>query len=139
MPLITPFTNAKPEQMFSKMNRVKMDFRNRLSREQCKSCLRISEEGCDIANYNPYNAIKIWYDGKVRGISLAKPHNYPNKQQWTECAIIDDITDIARYTLSDFWRQWFEWWRKLIFAKSDISLFPETCAIPCTHAGTHTS
>ena len=31
--LITPFTNAKLEQMFSRMNRVKMDFCNRLSKE----------------------------------------------------------------------------------------------------------
>ena len=81
LPLITPFTNAKPEEMFSRMNRVKTDFRNRLSREQCENCLRISEEGCDIANYNLYNVIKKWYNGKVHRISSAKPHKYPNKQQ----------------------------------------------------------
>ena len=31
-----------------------------------------------------------------------KPHKYPNKQQRTEGGTIDDIIDIARYTLSDF-------------------------------------
>ena len=56
--LITPFTNAKLERMFSRMNRLKTDFRNRLSRERLENCLRISEEGCDIADYNPDNAIK---------------------------------------------------------------------------------
>ena len=71
--LITPFTNAKFERMFSRMNRVKTDFRNRLSRERLENCLRISEEGCDIADYNPDNAIKKWYEGKVRRISSAKP------------------------------------------------------------------
>ena len=56
--LITPFTNAKLERMFSRMNRVKTGFRNRLSRERLENCLRISEEGCDIADYNSDNAIK---------------------------------------------------------------------------------
>ena len=79
------------------MNRVKTDFRNRLSRERLENCLRISKEGCDITDYNPDIAIK-----KVRRISSAKPHKYPNKRQRTEGATIDDITDIARYTLSDF-------------------------------------
>ena len=95
--LITPLTNAKLERMLSRTNRVKTDFRNRLSRERLENCLRISEEGCDITDYNPDIAIK-----KVRRISSAKPHKYPNKRQRTEGATIDDITDIARYTLSDF-------------------------------------
>ena len=56
--LITPFTNAKLERMFSRMNKVKTGFRNRLSRERLENCLRISEEGYDIADYNPDNAIK---------------------------------------------------------------------------------
>ena len=100
--LITPFINAKLQRMFSRMNRVKTDFRNRLSRERLENCLRISKEGCNIADYNPDNAIKKWYEGKVRRISSAKPHKYPNKRQRTEGATIDDIIDIARYTLSDF-------------------------------------
>ena len=100
--LITPFTNAKLERMFSRMNRVKTDFHNRLSREPLENCLRISEEGCDIADYNPDNTIKKWYEEKVHRISSAKPNKYPNKWQQTEGATIDDIIDVARYTLSDF-------------------------------------
>ena len=100
--LITPFTNAKLERMFSRMNRVKADFHNRLSRDRLENCLRISEEGCDIADYKSDNAIKKWYEGKVRRISSAKPHKYPHKRQLTEGATIDNIIDIARYTLSDF-------------------------------------
>ena len=46
--------------------------------------------------------IKKWYEGKVCRIPSAKPHKYPNKQQQTKGATIDDIIDIARYTLSDF-------------------------------------
>ena len=100
--LITPFTNTKLEQMFSTMNRVKTDFHNWLSRERLENCLRISEEGWDIADYNPDNTIKKWYKRKVRRISSAKPQKYPNKRQQTEGATIDAIIDIARYTLSDF-------------------------------------
>ena len=99
--LITPFTNAKLEQMFSTMNRVKTYFRNRC-RERLENCLRISEEGCDIADYNPDNMIKKWYKWKVRRISSAKPQKYSNKRQQTEGATIDAIIDIARYTLSGF-------------------------------------
>ena len=88
--------------MFNRMNRVKTDFRNQLSRERLENCPRISEEGCNMADYNPENMIKKWYKGEVQRISLAKPHNYPNKRQRTEGATIDDIIDIARYTLSDF-------------------------------------
>ena len=43
--LITPFTNTKLERMFSRMNWVKTDFRNRFSIERLENCLRISEEG----------------------------------------------------------------------------------------------
>ena len=100
--LITPFTDAKLERMFSRMNRVKINFHNRLSRERLENGLRISEEGCDIADYNPDKAIKKWYKGNVRKRSSAKPHKYPNKRQRTEGATIDDMIDIARYTLSDF-------------------------------------
>ena len=92
--LTTPFTNAKLEQMISRMIRVKTDFCNRLSRERPENCLRISGEACDIADYNPDNVITKWYKGKVC--------RYPNKLQQTESAIINDIIDIARYTLSDF-------------------------------------
>ena len=100
--LITPFTNAKLERMFSRMNRVKTDFRNRLSRERLENCLRISEEGCEIAGYDPDKAISKWYDGKVRRMASAKPHKYPKKRKRVEGAGNDDIIDIAKYTLSDF-------------------------------------
>ena len=41
--LIMPFTNAKLERMFSRMARVKTDYRNRLKRSKLDSCLRICE------------------------------------------------------------------------------------------------
>ena len=97
--LITLFTNAKLEWMLSRMNRVKTDFCDWLSREWLENCLRIREERCNIADYNPDNVIKKWYERKVHRMSSAKPHKYQNKQQQTEGATINDI---SRYTLSDF-------------------------------------
>ena len=94
--LITLFTTSKLERMFSRISKVKTDFHNRLSRERLEKCLRISKEGCDIANCNPGNATKKWYEGKVCRISSAKPHKYPNKRQQAEGATINDIIDIAK-------------------------------------------
>lgn len=100
--LITPFTNAKLERMFSRMNRVKTDFRNRLRRERLENCLRISEEGCAITEFNPDKSIERCYQNKVRRIANAKPYKYPNKRKRMEGSSSDNVIDIARYTLSDF-------------------------------------
>lgn len=97
--LITPFTNAKLERMFSRMNRVKTDWRNKLGRERLDSCLRISEEGESIEDFNPDGAIEIWYEQKVRRISAAKPHRYPEKRQ--KSGQSSQAVNIAKYTLSD--------------------------------------
>ena len=50
--------------MFSRMNRVKMDFHNQLSRERLENCLRISEEGCDIAITTQTTQLKNGTKGK---------------------------------------------------------------------------
>ena len=62
--LITPFTNAKVERMFSRMKRVKTDWRNKLRRDSLESLLRISEEGVSVDDYNPDRAIEQWYQEK---------------------------------------------------------------------------
>ena len=53
--LITPVTNAKLEQMFSCMLRVKTDWRNRLSNERLDH--NLSEDRVSISNYNPNDNI----------------------------------------------------------------------------------
>ena len=55
--LIVPFTNAIVERLFSRMNRVKTDFRNRLSRSRLDTCLSVGEEGSDIKNFDPDRVI----------------------------------------------------------------------------------
>ena len=100
--LITTFTNATLEQMFSRMNRVKTDFCNYLSIEHLENCLRISEERCAINEINPEHAIKKWYGNKMRRIVNTKPYKYPNKRQRIEGSSSDKVIEIARYILPDF-------------------------------------
>ena len=78
--LITPFSNAKLERMFSCMLRVKNDWRNRLGAERLEALLRISEDGPSIEDFNPDDSINAWYNEKVRRLS-AKPHKYPKKRK----------------------------------------------------------
>lgn len=98
--LITPFTNAKVERMFSRMKRVKTDWRNKLRRDRLKSLLRVSEEGVSIDDYNPDSAIEQWYQEKVRRISSAKSHCYPEKCKKV-CGTVPGMINVAKYTLSD--------------------------------------
>ena len=43
--LITPFTNAKPERVFSRMNRIKTDSRNRFGQERLDTRCVLSKKG----------------------------------------------------------------------------------------------
>ena len=60
--LITPFSNAKLEHMFSRMLHVKNVWRNRLSGDRLSATLMICEEDPDIEKFNPDVAISAWYD-----------------------------------------------------------------------------
>ena len=64
--LSTPFSNAKLERMFSRMARVKTDYRNRLGRTLLDACLRVSENGVELSCYDPDPAIDQWSAEKVR-------------------------------------------------------------------------
>ena len=51
--LICPFTNAKLERVFSRMNRVKTDRRSSFRRDRRNVLLRISEDGPSLEEFNP--------------------------------------------------------------------------------------
>ena len=83
------------------MARVKNDYRNRLGRDLLDACLRVSEEGCDIASFNPDFAISASYKKKERRLA-PKPHNYPSKRKQVSSASSSvSVVDIATITLSD--------------------------------------
>ena len=74
--LIVPFTNAIVERLFSRMNKVKIDFCNRLSQSRLDTCLRVGEEGSDIKNFDPDRVINRWWIEKERR-QKSGPHDYP--------------------------------------------------------------
>ena len=86
--------------MFSRMDRVKNNNRNRLGRDLLDACLHVSE-GCDIASFNPDSAISTWYKRKETRLA-AKSHNYPSKRKQVSSASSSvSVVDIATITLSD--------------------------------------
>ena len=65
--LVVPFTNALVERLFSRMNRVKTDFRNRLSRSRLDTCLRVGEDrSTSIEDFNPDRVIECCWNEKRR-------------------------------------------------------------------------
>ena len=77
--MIVPFTNIVVERLFSWMNRVKTDLRNRLSRSRLDMCLHVREEGPSIKDFVPYLVIDRWWTERERHLK-SHPHNYPAKK-----------------------------------------------------------
>ena len=91
--LIVPFTNAKVEHIFSKMNRVKTDSRNRLSRARLDVFLRVDVEGPSIESFNASPVIDLWFNDRVRRLN-AGPHNYKRKKNNEGASVValDSLT-----------------------------------------------
>ena len=92
--MIVPFTKAIVERLFSRMNRVKTDFRNRLSRSRLETCLRVGEEGPSIKDFELDRVIDRWCTEKERRLK-SRPHNYPankrlrlNSAEYVELSIL---------------------------------------------------
>ena len=75
-----PFTNAKVERMFSRMNRIKKDWRTRLQRDTLDNFLRVGGEGPSIDDLDPDTAMDKWFAGKVRRLTTGG-HKYPSKRR----------------------------------------------------------
>lgn len=99
--LITPFTNAKVERLFSRMNRIKTILRNRLSTQRLEAQLRIGQEGCPLADFKADEAVEYWLSQKIRRLNGAKPRNYPAGRQSTAASSSAKVINIAAATLSD--------------------------------------
>ena len=63
--MVVPFTNAKVERIFSRMARVKIDWRNRFGLDRLDAVLRIGEDGPEMTNFDPLNAMTLWYNDEV--------------------------------------------------------------------------
>ena len=94
--LIVPFTNAKVEHIFSKMNQIKTDSQNRLSRARLDVFLRVGEEGPSIESFNANPVIDLWFNDRVR-ILNAGPLNYKRKKNNEGAGAVD----LDSLTMSD--------------------------------------
>ena len=92
--LCTPFTNAKVERGFSRMARVKSDFRSQLSRKRLSACFRISEEGKAVSEFNPDAAIDLWYLDKVRRLGSTK-HKYTKRKTTKDRNMTTDLSSLS--------------------------------------------
>ena len=61
-----PVSNAKLERMFSKLKRVKTNFRGSIGVKQLENILRAMEEGSSWETFDPISAVKKWGIDTVR-------------------------------------------------------------------------
>ena len=78
------------------MNRVKTDFRNRLSRSRLDTCLRVGEDRTSIEDFNPDHVIECWWNEKRWRLQL-RPHNNPIKK----VPISSEYVNLSSLTMSD--------------------------------------
>ena len=98
--LIHPFSNAKVERMFSRMSRVKTDWRSRLTRQNLDALLRIGEEGPTTADFDATQSIDHWFNDRVRRLTSSS-HKYPEKRRRLNASTEVDIATLAMSDLED--------------------------------------
>ena len=82
--------------LFSRMNRVKTDFHNRLSR--LNTCLHVGEEKPSIKDFETDCIINCWWTEKER-CHKSCPHNYPAKKHPRLNSA--EYVDLSTLTMSD--------------------------------------
>ena len=95
---IVPFTNAKVEPLFSRMNRVKTDIRNRLSHRRLDVCLRVGE-GPNVSGFDPDPVIDKWFTDKTHRLTTC-PVNYGKRSKHNDGSTSSFI-DLDKLTMSD--------------------------------------
>ena len=98
--LIIPFSNAMLERMFSRMSRVKTDWRSRLSRQNLDALLRIGEEGPEVSDFDANDSIDHWFSDRVRRLT-SSTHKYPEKRKRLNDKSVVDIAMLALSDLED--------------------------------------
>ena len=98
---VMPFTNAKVERMFSRMLRVKSDWRDRLTRDHLDSLLWINVEGEILEMFNPEPAVNLWFNDKVWRLTASSHRNSTIKRQKCSDTEFVDIAELAMSDLED--------------------------------------
>ena len=83
------------------MNRVKTDWRNRLSREQLYMLLCIRDNEPQVKDFNPDIYIDSWFNSKVRRLNSGL-HKYPEKHQKSQNQDWEQsVVDLSTLTISN--------------------------------------
>ena len=98
---VMPFTNAKLERMFSRMLRVKSDWRDQLTRDHLDSLLWINVEGEILEMFNPEPAVNLWFNDKVWRLTASSHRNSTIKHQKHSDTEFVDIAELAMSDLED--------------------------------------
>ena len=96
--LVISFTNATLERMFSRILRMKTDWRNRLNRQRLDALLHSGEEGQSIGEFDPNDAINLWFIDNVRRLTASQPKSCSEKRQNVND---NDYVNIATLAMSD--------------------------------------
>ena len=99
--LVIPFKNAKLERMFSRMLRVKTNWRNRLNRQHFDTLLCIGQEGRTIGEFDPNDAMNLWFSDKVCCLIASQHKSCSEKRQKVNENQHVDIATLAMSYLED--------------------------------------
>ena len=104
--------------MFSRINRVKTDWRSGPSRNRLDVLLRISDDGPSIEEFNPDASIDCWYCDKVCRLNTGH-HNYPSKHK--KSSGDKGIAELETLELVQPWEQW-KWRRCRFWLKNWVAI-----------------
>ena len=98
--------------MFSRMVRVKTDWRNHLGQDLLDALLRIGQDNPEMTGFDSSNAMTLWYNDKVRKL-IAGPHNYlksrkinaKENQVYISTMTLSDLEGDSETDVSDFFAQ----------------------------------
>ena len=98
--LVIPFTNAKLVRMFWRMLQVKTGWRNRLNR-QCLDALLCIGRSKHRGEFDPNDAINLWFNDKVRRLTAAQDKSCSEKPSKVNENEYADIATLAMPDLED--------------------------------------
>ena len=96
--LCAPFSNASLERLFSHMNIVKTETRNRLSQKSLNAILAIRMFGILLAEFNKLyvkDCVSKWYNDKNRRLGQRKRKAYKKRESVTKKRKTFDIRELS--------------------------------------------
>ena len=91
-----PASNGKLERIFSQLNLIKTNKRATLANESLQDLLALNSEKLEISEFNPDQAIRLWWEAKQRRPSQSQRKSYkPRSQSGTSTSSSAQDTSLA--------------------------------------------